>query len=773
MNADRSELRIEVHTDSGTKTLGETLEEADLLVDSGLRNEAFDLLLQFASSLREEGRIDASQRIAEELLAGQLAVGRLRASDEAWVRNLIGLLQSDVGRYDEARVSWQRMRKIGEEAKDDVIVNTADWNLAVNTYQRGHRVDAIEQLKVAIRRRLELEDLAGVGRMVVALASWSPEEDLEELLETVARMARDLGDSHLVSSVLGVRGIAAAERGNVEDAEELLRSSLEVARRSDDVANQILARQNLAALRMNEGRYGEAIRWLRRAIRSAESGDPSAKQVELSRILATALHRSGRIQEAREELEHAIQQSDEIGDVYGRILATSDLGALEVLAGNPDQARELLGSVADDAGWVDPATQLRLLLNLAEAQRASGLAHRALELVRDTEDIADAASSEDQTRFWELAAVIALEAGSETAALYLRRWIGLLAPVSSRPEMAWRWGEAASMLADTFPEEAAEFYDKAVAIATDSNDRQALFHMLNDRGLYAASQGDGDRARRDLDQALQVAGRDRVMQLQAATNLGEIQRRAGNTKEANTYLRRAISLAREMGDSLELARTLDILGLLDLDVGDIESAQASLWEALQLHESLDDRGQHARVACHYGRSLLARQEHASAVTYFDKAVGLAKGLEEEIHYVGYLLEALVAARRRRRLKRVTQQLVDLAQATGETGAAAASLAKAAVLAANQGRIDEAAGLYAVGVLIEAVRPEGVVDENQLAERIVRAVIQVISHSDDLTAPDSLFHATANALETTYGLEGIDWFEVFQQAAATWREQGKG
>lgn len=273
-------------------------------------------------------------------------------------------------------------------------------------------------------------------------------------------------------------------------------------------------------------------------------------------------------------------------------------------------------------------------------------------------------------------------------------------------------------------QEARAQYAQAARMARSMGDRDLESRAINGLGSMEFSEGRMSEALIHFNAALALAREtgDRRMQGSLLGNLGMAHSEAGRVDEAVARNQEALALARETGHRVLESSTLCNLGLLYILLDRLEEADRALRSALVAARELGHVRLEGVVLCNLGIVTERLGAGSEAQARFEAALGIAQALGDrryEGQFLGYL--GLLQARQgqsaeARRCFESGEALLRTAADTyalgvllasraeaehlaGEASAATASLAAAAVIAAEVG----AGPASELGLALERVR----------------------------------------------------------------------
>ncbi len=149
------------------------------------------------------------------------------------------------------------------------------------------------------------------------------------------------------------------------------------------------------------------------------------------------------------------------------------------------------------------------------------------------------------------------------------------------------------------------------------------------RGLAYATLGDFEHARADLEAALKMAREagDRRAEWQALLDLGLLWSER-DYAQSGDHCRRALALARDMGDPSTLAHSLNRVGNWYLNSGQPLEAVRYHQEALDIFQELNDRRGLAQTCDLLGMATMQSGDLIQSREYYEQAVALFEALDD-------------------------------------------------------------------------------------------------------------------------------------------------
>jgi eukaryotic-like serine/threonine-protein kinase len=302
----------------------------------------------------------AQQRDAAAAPLLEDAVWRAEAghADELAIRALVDMMSAEArrGRTTQAAALERRilgaLERLGRPTRIEPQFARARYLLAT-TEERYDDAEAHARAGIEASRRWSGDGSLDLARLTNCLGNVQYERaEYDAAFETISsalEIKREwLGEQH--PDVILTRGGLAAcheRRGRIDDAEAVLRAAIADAEQSLTGPSPVLslALDNLANLLGQTGRPEEAIVLGERslAILEASVGPDDARNLQTLNSLGNAYDAVGRVADARAAYERVIAIADRIDPDHSvKAYAWNNLGMMDIAAGDPEHARELI-----------------------------------------------------------------------------------------------------------------------------------------------------------------------------------------------------------------------------------------------------------------------------------------------------------------------------------------------------------------------------------------------------------------------------------------------
>lgn len=187
-------------------------------------------------------------------------------------------------------------------------------------------------------------------------------------------------------------------------------------------------------------------------------------------------------------------------------------------------------------------------------------------------------------------------------------------------------------------DKARRYMQQALELLGPAGHQQLRATALNYLGLIHTQISQYDQARRDYQEALELYRTigERDGEAGCANNLGLLETSLGRYRQARQYYNQALSICHTIGDRLREGISLNTLGQVETTLGHYDRAAELLNRSLTIRRAIGDRRGEAFCLHDLGYLHLARQQPAEAITQFQRACELRRELGETGNYVASL-----------------------------------------------------------------------------------------------------------------------------------------
>lgn len=694
-------MEVAVGDDGSTMPIAELVAAAAQSVANGEADRALEDLWWIAQGAFDVGLGWLSLKLLDEI-ERTIPAAAINDQWRGWLCNTRGLAIANGSPSLAAREQFERMRQLGRALDDADLESTALQNLGVEDGRAGDHTAAQAKLVRSFGIKRELGDWHGGLQVLFNLVNVFIGHDkldfADQLLDDLQAAMGKLRDPFLRSSLHGQRGTVAIARGDLKAAQAYFREALRCARRSQSTPRMITSMQNLGAVAHDLGDPARASRWYAKALDLAEGLDDLTQRRIQRQALALAHVRLGQHDRAAELFLRAAEEAQELGDQVQAAIATADAGASLMQAGEPQRARELTERALAMPGDVDDHWRAHQLTNLAAELDALHEPKSALKRLLEAANLATEPSEcAAALRRAGENSISSPETAAEAPKIFERE-LGLRRHHEPSERWGWRAAEIGATLSHTSQTVAArKFFTTSLRVFARRADRRQAFFIRNDRALATADLGDLAAAVADLRACLQIAERmnDEALMQQAHMNLGELQRRKGDTTLAARHLNRSLAIARRLCDMRAECATQTLLALNAEDQQDADSAQAHLRAAEQLAATLKDGELQAHAAKGRAHLEFDAKRFGRAATLYRRAARLLA--DERSRQLAESLggQLLSTARRGKLDEQALEPLPGLSEELGWDEELLGYLMGAIDALSRSGRDDEVARLVAL------------------------------------------------------------------------------
>lgn len=661
--------------DGSLTGLGWVVEEAEVLGQIGADGAARSIVLASAVYwLRNVGPGMAAQLSAEEprtldlvaeLLADSFVADELSVPVSASIADVYrrsGDLQAAADWYQRAS---RGAEALGTDDRQGIYLQSLGAVL-VTLGNSGAARAASEKAALIFEQRGDARRLVTVQLNLVQQDLTEDALDRAEArLEEAKRTASTFRDGHINSSIRRLEAMLLIERGDYGNARSQLLRVYRSRLRAGDLPMAEVAAQNIARLTHDVRGAEASLRWWRTALDLAGKTREIEQQLLARRGLAKALLEHGDNAEAITHLKVLADMHDDLGDEHEGARVRADLGAAylslgqqkadEFKNGNLKTKRSVRRAYVTGKSYLLAA--FRVLEALRDEEWLRIVAHNlriawyVLEL--ETEGIDKLLNAIERVREW-----------SPGLAARLLRSVGELQIESEGPDGVQQAAnqflraaneEDVARIADPFAivadadRLAAHLADPDVILALlGPAERSAsqlgvavLGDLLNDFALVLAERDDFDIAMELLERVLAIAAEtsNRVLRARAELNLGEIAFRQEQFAQAGVHLAAAGELSEAVGDLEQASLAYSSCANSYLSIGARDRAFTYLQDAERLAHEADAPNALARAIS--ARASLAFDEGAYQKA-FDLWIQAASGIpqSDRAAYRAFALDAL-------------------------------------------------------------------------------------------------------------------------------------
>jgi len=375
------------------------------------RNLAVEAVRRESEILEKKGEFLKAQKLLErtldahgdELLSGERAKlyndmawihYRLGAFDRSWEHclvvhklldekqnpaeiaqayNLMGTINWNRSKYDEALLCHKRCLTLREECNDEIGIGASYNNLGLVYRSLGSLTEALDCFTKSMEIKKRHENLPGLAAAHLNLAlvylDLEKLKDAERSCITAARLAETIGNQQLLAEAYGTLGEISFLQGNYEKAQNYYTKDLHLCDKTKSLRERAVVYRKLGELTFALGDLPRTIELLAQA-RSLNQKIGSRLETALLNLLeGRILLARGERENGRFKLEGASLELSLLGKRSAASAVAAETGSLCLEEGNEPLAREFLLRAVSLVSDGEPVPrQVRLLQEALDAR---------------------------------------------------------------------------------------------------------------------------------------------------------------------------------------------------------------------------------------------------------------------------------------------------------------------------------------------------------------------------------------------------------------------
>lgn len=229
-------------------------------------------------------------------------------------------------------------------------------------------------------------------------------------------------------------------------------------------------------------------------------------------------------------------------------------------------------------GYIRPATANQLFLLSAKAYENLGKFEEAVTALKVATTFDD--HNLQAEAFLSLGIIYRKQGLHQQAHRFLAQALQLAPDDHTRAEVLRELAAIKFLVGD----DPFDHLNEAYEIFDSYSDHNGISQCTLLRGVIAESNHQLIEALSDFKRVVRLSQftGNRIVEIMATNNIGELLRREGELSEARVYFEKALALAREIGDDYTIARILQNMGRLLVYMGHLEAAKPYLLDSLAL-----------------------------------------------------------------------------------------------------------------------------------------------------------------------------------------------
>lgn len=280
------------------------------------------------------------------LLVNKLLDEKQHPMEIAQACNLMGAINWNRSKYDEAVIWHNKCLSIRADCKDEIGVAASYNNLGLVYRSMGRIEEALECFKKSMEIKQRHSNLPGLAaaHMNLALAYLDKEElkEAEKNCEIAGRLAEDIGNQQLLAEAYGTMGEIQYLQGNFDNARNYYLQDLGLCEKTMSLRERAVTLRRLGDLSLSEGKINEATDFLDQATALNQKIGSRLESVLLNLLDGRVQLALGKRKQGRRKLEGASIELSLLGRKNTAAAIEAEIGELYLKEGNEPLAREYL-----------------------------------------------------------------------------------------------------------------------------------------------------------------------------------------------------------------------------------------------------------------------------------------------------------------------------------------------------------------------------------------------------------------------------------------------
>ncbi|OQX84865.1 MAG: hypothetical protein B6D63_03640 [Candidatus Latescibacteria bacterium 4484_7] len=323
------------------KLLTKTLEEQGKFVSSKHRAKLYNDLAWVQYRL---GQFKESWENC--LLVHKLLDEKSDPLEIAQAYNLMGALNWNTSKYDDAVLCYKKCLSLRETAGDEIGVASSYNNLGLVYRSMGETTEALEYFKMSMEIKQKFKNLPGLAaaHLNIALAYLDMEvfKEAEEHCRTACDMAAEIGNQQLLAECYGTMGEIFFARGRYSKARQYYFKDLRICHKTKSMREQAIVFRRLGELSLIEGKITEAVELLNQAKALNKKIGSRLEAALLIMLEGKILINQNKVEEGKRKLESASLELLMLGKKNSAAVVAAEIGKIYLEEKNEALAREYL-----------------------------------------------------------------------------------------------------------------------------------------------------------------------------------------------------------------------------------------------------------------------------------------------------------------------------------------------------------------------------------------------------------------------------------------------
>ncbi len=576
----------------------------------------------------------------------ELARRQLSLPGEEVFLGLIGTLQTERGRYEEAETALQEAIEITERIGEMARRARAIGNLGAHYLVRGLIIKAQNVLEQALELARLSADANVIGLVLANMGSVYLKQDntayaLRLLKEAVALLqAQPASESANAAYAIGLLGQAHLNAGESDRGYRLLTQAIRLAQQNGNLEQELTWSNALAESLFKNNSLPEALKLYERCDELAAQVTRLPTEYAQRHLLnRAAVHeRSGQHEMALGYVNRALEQARTEADRSAEAQALSLLGEIYRSLGDLVQAAQSLETAAGlyTGGTLkNTDAHINTLLTLGGLYQLNGDAPHALQTFDEALKLTEGEGGGPAARARALRRIGNVFQEQNDLPHALERWTESLDLL----ERTGQYAAAARLLCDVGMarrliggiNQALPEYEHATMLLSSVTDPATRGLVLSNVANLYTDLGEVETAASFYQEAIQLARQaaDRRSESLRSGNYGWFYVATGQPTQAVKLLEEALALSRPLGDPLLIAVQTSNLGQAYHALKDYKTAQGLFEQSLAAAERLAQPRWQATFRSNLGKTFAAQGRLDEAMALYEQALPVSRQANDQ------------------------------------------------------------------------------------------------------------------------------------------------
>jgi len=288
------------------------------------------------------------------LLVHRLLDEKRNPAEIAQAYNLMGTINWNRSKYDDAVLCYQRCLAIRQESGDESGIAVTYNNLGLVHLSLGSLEEALDCFTKSMDIKERHNNLPGLAaghhNMALVYLDMDRIREAEKNCAAASRLAEEIGNQQLLAESYGTMGDIAFLSGNHEKAKGFYLKDLRLCDKTKSLREKAITCRRLGELALTEGKLPETSEMLAEARALNQKIGSRLETALLNLLEGRILLTEGKVEDGRSRLEGAVLELSLLGKSAAAAAVAAEIGSLHLGEGNEQLAREYLQRATALAG---------------------------------------------------------------------------------------------------------------------------------------------------------------------------------------------------------------------------------------------------------------------------------------------------------------------------------------------------------------------------------------------------------------------------------------